>query len=101
MIDARLTAFHGILMSRAERLQKILHEYFKPTEVAVVDESLKHSGHAGAQPQGETHYIITVASANFRGKTRIERHRMVNDAVKSEFAAGLHALQLILKTPEE
>jgi BolA protein len=88
-------------MSRADRLQKILTGHFSSLQVEVTDDSLKHAGHAGAQPRGETHYRVTIVSPLFSGKTRMQRHRMVNEAVKNEFATGLHALQLILKTPEE
>jgi BolA protein len=88
-------------MTRTERLQKILAEYFNPAKVEVSDDSPKHAGHAGASPQGETHYRVTIISPFFAGKSRIERHRMVNEAVKGEFGLGLHALQLILKTPRE
>lgn len=91
----------GILMTRAARLQKILAEYFNPARVEVVDDSPLHTGHADASPRGETHYRVTIVSPQFSGKTRIERHRMVNEAAKGEFGSGLHALQLILKTPEE
>jgi BolA protein len=91
----------GILMTRAARLQKILAENFNPAQVEILDDSPLHAGHAGAQPGGGTHYRVTIVSKLFATKSRMERHRMVNEAVKEEFAGGLHALQLILKTPEE
>jgi BolA protein len=88
-------------MTRALRLQKTLSGHFNPAQVEVIDESSRHAGHAGASPGGETHYRVIIVTPQFSGKSRMERHRMVNDAVKEEFTTGLHALQLILKTPEE
>ncbi|MBN9560672.1 MAG: BolA family transcriptional regulator [Alphaproteobacteria bacterium] len=89
------------MQSRAHRLETILADTFAPTLLRVVDDSARHAGHAGARPGGETHYNVLVVSAAFRGKPRVARHRMVHEAVQAEFAAGLHALALTLRTPEE
>ena len=67
---------------------------FSPTELHIVDESHLHHGHAGAAPGGETHYAVKIRSEAFVGLGRLARHRAVNDALKGEFAAGLHALQI-------
>ncbi len=72
-----------------------------PAEVEVVDDSARHAGHAGAQPGGETHYSVLAVSPRFEGLSRVARHRLVNDALGAEFGAGLHALSLTLRTPEE
>jgi BolA protein len=63
----------------------------------VVDESHLHKGHAGASPEGESHFRVRIASPLFAGKTRVEMHRMVNDALALEIAAGLHALAIEAK----
>lgn len=93
--------FHVAPMTKAARLQKTLSDFLSPTQIEVIDDLTRHAGHAGAQPGGETHYTITIVSKFFTGKSRLERHRMVNDALAREFASGLHALQLSLKAPEE
>jgi BolA family transcriptional regulator, general stress-responsive regulator len=67
---------------------------FSPTELDIVDESHLHHGHAGAAPGGETHYAVRIRAAAFAGAGRLARHRAVNDALKAEFAAGLHALHI-------
>jgi BolA protein len=67
----------------------------------VVDESHLHAGHAGARAGGETHYRVTIASARFSGRGRVERHRMIYALLADEIAAGVHALALHTKAPEE
>ena len=61
----------------------------------------RHAGHAGAAPGGETHYRVLMVSGDFRGQSRLARSRRVHAALGGEFAAGLHALSLNLRTPEE
>ena len=87
--------------SRAARLEAVLTRAFSPTLLRVVDDSARHAGHAGAQPGGETHYNVLVVSAAFHGLSRVARSRAVHDALAAEFAAGMHALSLVLRTPEE
>ena len=72
-----------------------------PAALDVVDESDRHAGHAGAREGGGTHYRVHVVSARFEGRSRVERHRLVYDLLKAEFADGLHALALIAKAPDE
>ena len=87
--------------SRAERIAQRLNAVFSPGTLEVVDESAKHKGHAGAKPEGETHFRIVMESARFAGLTRVARQRLVNEALKGEFDAGLHALSLKLAAPGE
>ncbi len=82
------------LTTRTERLRAALAAAFSPTELDIVDESHLHHGHAGAAPGGETHYAVKIRSAAFAGLTRLARHRAVNEALKAEFASGLHALHI-------
>jgi BolA family transcriptional regulator, general stress-responsive regulator len=89
------------MQSRAHRLETILARAFAPSLLRVVDDSARHAGHAGARPGGETHYSVLLVSDEFRGQSRVARHRLVHQAVAAEFAAGLHALALTLRTPEE
>jgi len=89
------------MVTRAARLETVLSHTFAPTLLRVVDDSARHAGHAGAQPGGETHYNVLLVSEAFRGLTRVARSRAVHAAVAAEFAGGLHALSLTLRTPEE
>lgn len=87
--------------SRTARLEAVLARAFSPSVLRVVDDSARHAGHAGARPGGETHYAVLVVSAAFEGMGRIARQRAVHAALAAEFAAGMHALALTLRTPEE
>jgi stress-induced morphogen len=89
------------MQSRTARLEAVLTEAFSPTLLRVVDDSARHAGHGGAQPGGETHYNVLLVSAAFRGMGRVSRSRAVHGALAAEFAGGLHALSLVLRTPEE
>jgi stress-induced morphogen len=87
--------------TRAERIRTTLARRFPAAEVTVTDDSAQHAGHAGAQPGGETHYSVRVVSPAFAGLSRVARSRAVHDVLEAEFASGLHALALTLRTPEE
>ena len=78
-----------------------LTERLAPSALDVTDESHLHAGHAGARPEGETHFRIDVVSAAFEGRTRVERHRIVNEALGEAFRRGLHALALRARAPSE
>ncbi len=86
---------------RTERIRALVSAALAPVLLEVRDDSAQHAGHAGAAPGGETHYSVLVVSDRFAGQGRVARHRMVNTALGSEFAQGLHALALTLRTPEE
>ena len=87
--------------SRASRIAATLESKLRGATVSVQDESHRHAGHSGAQPEGETHYRVRVVSPDFTSLSRVARHRLVNEALAGEFASGLHALALELKTPDE
>ncbi|MBW4092127.1 MAG: BolA family transcriptional regulator [Proteobacteria bacterium] len=89
------------MQTRAQRLEAALRHSLAPERVAVTDDSAHHAGHAGAQPGGETHYSVLVVADAFRGVSRVERSRQVHTLLAAEFASGLHALALTLRTPEE
>ncbi len=81
-------------MTRSQRIHSSLTEKFAPSRLEVVDDSHKHAGHAGARPEGETHYTVHIVSPQFEGLSRVAIQRAVMEALKSEFDAGLHALSI-------
>lgn len=89
------------MTNRAERIRAALEAAFAPARVSVTDDSARHAGHAGARPGGQTHYSVEVVSPAFAGLSRVARSRAVHEALAAEFADGLHALALRLRTPEE
>jgi BolA protein len=78
-----------------------LREAFAPESLDVSDESHLHEGHAGHRPGGETHFKVYIVSKAFEGKSRIERHRMINQALARELAEGVHALAIHAAAPGE
>jgi BolA family transcriptional regulator, general stress-responsive regulator len=78
-----------------------LIEAFAPQSLKVVDESHQHEGHAGHRPGGQTHYRVYIVSDAFKGKTRIERHRMINQSLTAELAGSVHALAIHASAPGE
>jgi BolA protein len=88
-------------MDTRERIADLLTKTFAPEHLDVEDESHRHVGHAGSRPGGETHFRVRIVADAFRGKSRIERHRMVNEALAGELAGGVHALAIQANAPGE
>ena len=78
-----------------------LRDAFSPESLEVQDESHLHEGHAGHRPGGETHFRVYIVSEAFKGKSRVERHRMINAVLSAELAETVHALALHAKAPGE
>jgi BolA family transcriptional regulator, general stress-responsive regulator len=88
-------------MATRDLITQKLTEAFAPTRLDVVDESDQHVGHAGHRPGGETHYRVYIVSEAFRGKSRLERHRMINETLSGELQGGVHALAIHASAPGE
>ncbi len=88
-------------MNRAKRIEDTLSKLFQPTRLTITDESHLHAGHAGAAPGGETHYRVEIVSEQFREKSRLQRHRLINEALGGELQSGLHALAIRAFAPGE
>jgi BolA protein len=88
-------------MTLAAWITQELQNRLNPAALAVTDESEQHRGHAGWREGGETHFRIYIVSEAFIGKSRVERHRIVNEVLKGAFARGLHALAIQAKAPGE
>jgi len=80
-------------MWRSNEIQRLLTEAFSPTELLVKDQSRLHAGHAGAK-DGKGHFEVIIVTDAFRGRTRIERHRMVYDALGTLMETDIHALAI-------
>ncbi len=88
-------------MRVADIIREKLSARFAPTRIEVIDESYRHAGHAGARPEGETHFSVTIVSAVFIGESRVSRQRLVYQALAEELATRIHALSLTTLTPDE
>ena len=88
-------------MRTADIITEKLTAAFTPESLRVEDESHQHEGHAGHRPGGQTHFRVYIVAEAFRGKGRIDRHRMINAALANELAGGVHALAIHAKAPGE
>ena len=88
-------------MRHADLITRKLTEAFNPESLRVVDESHYHVGHAGHRPGGETHFRLYIVARAFQGKSRIERHRMINAVLAEPLARGVHALVIHATAPGE
>jgi BolA family transcriptional regulator, general stress-responsive regulator len=76
-----------------------LARVFEPQLLDVVDESHLHAGHAGSHPDGESHFRVKIVSDAFAGKSRLDTHRMVNEALAEELKSRVHALAIQASAP--
>jgi BolA family transcriptional regulator, general stress-responsive regulator len=88
-------------MRTADLITKRLTEAFAPQSLKVLDESHQHEGHAGHRPGGQTHFRVYIVSEAFKGKSRLERHRLINQSLSVELAGGIHALAIHAAAPGE
>ena len=84
-----------------ETIAKKLTETFAPVSLRVLDESHQHAGHAGHEGREETHFRVYIVSEAFKGKSRVARHRLINDLLADELKGGVHALALHASAPDE
>ena len=84
-----------------EQITKKLQQAFAPESLEVVNDSHRHAGHASSPGTGESHFSVKVVSCSYVGKTRIERHRMVNEVLAEELRGKIHALAITALAPEE
>ena len=89
-------------MSLTDTIEKKLIEAFHPERLAVINESHMHAGQQpGFDGGGETHLRVRIVSSAFTGMSRVARHRAINDLLKPELDAGLHALAVEPAAPGE
>ncbi|MFT4960708.1 MAG: BolA protein [Paracoccaceae bacterium] len=81
-------------MSVTNDIKTRLEAAFTPSVLEVVDDSESHRGHAGYQDGGESHFNVRIRSANFKGQSRVQRHRAVHTAIGPELIGRIHALAL-------
>ena len=85
----------------ADAIRERLTAALAPSKLDLVDESALHAGHAGARPQGQSHFRLTIVSASFAGRSRLERQRIVYGALGDLMRTDIHALAITALTPDE
>jgi BolA protein len=89
-------------MRTIDIINRKLNAAFSPQSLNVIDESHLHNpSHPGHRPEGQTHYRVYIVAEAFKGKSRIERHRMINTALADELADSVHALAIHAAPPGE
>lgn len=88
-------------MSIRNLIEQRLRDAFAPQSLEVIDESERHRGHGGWREGGETHFRVKLVSPAFAGKSRVDRHRMVNQVLEAELKGRVHALAIEAKAPGE
>lgn len=88
-------------MSLESQLRMKIMGALVPEHLEVENESHRHAGHRGSPGTGESHFRVLIVSSVFSGKSRVERHRMVNAVLAEELASGLHALAIAAYAPGE
>ena len=96
-------------MSVKDRITAKLSAALNPQALDVVDDSHRHAGHIGHPGSGhpgttsatETHFTVKVVSDAFAGKSRLQRHRLVNETLAEELRNGVHALAIDARAPGE
>jgi BolA protein len=73
----------------------------EPQRLELIDDSARHAGHAGARPEGESHFRLLIVAEAFTGRSRIERQLLVYDAVGDLLRTDVHALSITALTPAE
>ena len=88
-------------MSMERLIREKLMVALRPTRLDVINESELHAGHRSSPGTGESHFRVLIVSDAFTGKSRVERHRMVNAALAEEVGKRVHALALEARAPGE
>jgi BolA protein len=87
-------------METRELIERRLRERLEPVYLEVLDDSQRHAGHAGARGGGG-HFIVTIVSAAFEGKSLVAQHRMVYELFADELKQHIHAMALKTWTPAQ
>ena len=81
-------------MALEEIIKQKLNAEFAPEKLEVINESHKHAGHAGSPGTGESHFHIYIVSEKFKGLSRVEIHRQINNCLSEELQTKIHALSI-------
>ena len=87
--------------SMQDLIETALRVTFEPERLAFLNESAAHAGHAGHDGSGESHFRVRIVSDRFSGRSRVDRHRLINQALKPAFDRGVHALAIEANAPGE
>jgi BolA family transcriptional regulator, general stress-responsive regulator len=81
------------------QIRAALERALSPRSLEIIDDSAAHAGHVGARGGG--HFRVTLVAEAFRGRSQLERHRLVYAAVAPLMSSTVHALNIIARSPDE
>ena len=81
------------------QMRSAIERALAPAALEIVDDSARHVGHAGARDGG--HFRVRLVAEAFRGRSQLERHRLVYAALGPLMSAAVHAVNIVARTPEE
>jgi BolA protein len=84
---------------KVAEIRLALERELTPLSLEIIDDSARHAGHAGAREGG--HFRVVLVAEAFKGRSQLERHRLVYAAVAPLMGQGVHALSIIARTPDE
>lgn len=89
------------ITDRFAQIEQRLKQALNPTVLNIRDDSRHHAGHPGAMASGGGHYSVTIVSSAFEGKTLVQRHKLVYQALEGFVGKEIHAIQITAKAPNE
>ena len=81
------------MSERIEKIDVCLRDKFEIADLRIKDQSHLHAGHAGAR-DGRGHFDVMIVSPQFAGLSRLERHKMVYDALGELMQTDIHAVRI-------
>ncbi|MGH8475205.1 MAG: BolA family protein [Methylococcales bacterium] len=88
-------------MTRVEKITTRINLALAPVRLEIFDDSASHAGHAGVREPGGGHFFATIVSPLFEGKSLIQRHQLVYQALGDLMQSDIHALSIKAYTPNE
>ena len=88
-------------MNRKTKIEKIINERFQPYFFFVNDVSEQHRGHQSFKENVESHFEVIIVSQEFDNKSKIIRHRMINECLQEDFQSDLHSVSIKAYTIDE
>ena len=85
---------------RVDTIRTVLEASLHPLQLEILDDSAAHAGHAGAR-QGGGHFSVYIVAEAFEGKTLVQRHQLVYQALGDLMRTEIHALMIKALTPDE
>ncbi|MGH8551022.1 MAG: BolA family protein [Methylococcales bacterium] len=88
-------------MTRVEKIKARINRALAPERLEIIDDSASHAGHTGVREQGGGHFFATIVSGSFEGKSLIQRHQLVYQALGDLMQSDIHAISIQAYTPNE